>query len=243
VPGRRPGRCRPAGSTRRRSLPGLRPRDAPAAVSEPNRAGYDARVRRTAFPPSRHSRTRSARATWTGSPSSTSANPPRTRSSATASPRTSATNSAEGSRLGWADDRVEFIDDDQGISGQSVENPPGCERRHQALGYRTPAQVCREARRAGWGTSAAEAFFRPSPASAQVNGGPGRPSSRSRLRRAYVGIFPIFCPTGPRTAIAGRGSWITFLSYPTDQLPTRPTRQSVSFLSIPHRPCEDPCHE
>jgi hypothetical protein len=51
--------------------------------------------------------------------------------------------------LGWADDRVEFIDNDQGISGQSVENRPAWERRHQALGYRTPAQVCSEARRAG----------------------------------------------------------------------------------------------
>ena len=30
--------------------------------------------------------------------------------------------------LGWADDRVVVIDDDQGISGQSVENRPGFQR-------------------------------------------------------------------------------------------------------------------
>jgi DNA invertase Pin-like site-specific DNA recombinase len=30
--------------------------------------------------------------------------------------------------LGWADDRVLVIDDDQGLSGQSVENRPGFQR-------------------------------------------------------------------------------------------------------------------
>src|SRR5687768_3142606 len=30
--------------------------------------------------------------------------------------------------LGWADDRVLVIDDDQGVSGQSVENRPGFQR-------------------------------------------------------------------------------------------------------------------
>ncbi len=30
--------------------------------------------------------------------------------------------------LGWADDRVVVIDDDQGISGSSVENRPGFQR-------------------------------------------------------------------------------------------------------------------
>ncbi len=30
--------------------------------------------------------------------------------------------------LGWPDDRVVVIDDDQGISGQSVENRPGFQR-------------------------------------------------------------------------------------------------------------------
>jgi DNA invertase Pin-like site-specific DNA recombinase len=30
--------------------------------------------------------------------------------------------------LGWADERVVIIDDDQGISGQSVENRPGFQR-------------------------------------------------------------------------------------------------------------------
>src|SRR5436309_12459527 len=30
--------------------------------------------------------------------------------------------------LGWADDRVVAIDDDQGISGQAVENRPGFQR-------------------------------------------------------------------------------------------------------------------
>lgn len=30
--------------------------------------------------------------------------------------------------LGWADERVLIIDDDQGISGQSVENRPGFQR-------------------------------------------------------------------------------------------------------------------